>query len=124
MQTPDTIEQQADEAMARINQQINRSAGQHLRAVRRVRAGQPVLSEGTASAQNILRNVPLAPLHQAQTDPPPDTRYIARCGEPTEEEIKEAEQPRSGMQMLTCLLIALAVAGLVLAVVLLMAAQR
>lgn len=109
--------------MTRIKQQINRSAGQHLRAVRRVRAGQPV-SEGTASAQNILRNVPLAPLHQAQTDPPPDTRSIARCGEPTEEEIKEAEQPESGMQMLTYLLIALAVAGLVLAVVLLMAAQR
>jgi hypothetical protein len=124
MQTPDTIEQQADEAMARINQQINRSAGQHLRAVRRVRAGQPVLSEGTASAQNILRNVPLAPLHQAQTDPPPDTRSIARCGEPTEEEIEEAKQPKSGMQMLTYLLIALAVAGLVLAVFLLMAAQR
>jgi hypothetical protein len=124
MNPPNPIDQQADEAMQRINQTINRSAGQHLRAVRRVRAGQPVLSEGTASAQNILRNVPLAPLHQAQTDPPPDTRSIARCGEPTEAGIKEAEQPESGMQMLTYLLIALAVAGLVLAVVLLMAAQR
>jgi hypothetical protein len=77
MQTPDKIANQADEAMARINQQINRSAGQHLRAVRHVRAGQPV-SEGTASAQQILRNASVQRIdtHQLQ-----DTRAIEHFGE-------------------------------------------
>ena len=42
MSTPDHLERQAEAAMHRINQQINRSAGQHIRAVRRkLRAGQP-----------------------------------------------------------------------------------
>jgi hypothetical protein len=33
MQTPDTIEQQADEAMARITTYINRAASQHQRSI-------------------------------------------------------------------------------------------
>lgn len=81
MQTPNPIEAQADEAMTRITQQINRSAGQHLRAVRRVRAGQPVLSEGTESAQHILRSVRPVGVQRIDTQRLQDTRAIEHFGE-------------------------------------------
>ena len=67
MQTPDTIERQADDAMARINQQINRSSGQ------------PV-SEGTESAQHILCHAPQATVQRIDTQHLQDTRAIERFG--------------------------------------------
>jgi hypothetical protein len=67
--------------MTRIKQQINRSAGQHLRAVRRVRAGQPVLSEGTESAQHILRIVQPVGLERINTERLQDIRAIQKFGE-------------------------------------------
>lgn len=45
MNTSNKFEQQAAEALQRINEHTNRSAGQHVRAVRRVRASQPVKDE-------------------------------------------------------------------------------
>lgn len=76
-----TIEQQTEQAMRRITQHINRSAGQHQRAVNRVRAGQPS-SEGTASAQTILRSVPLASLHRVDTRQLPDDSAAMFAGRP------------------------------------------
>jgi len=81
MTTPDQIEAQTDEAMTRLTQQINRSAGQHLRALRRVRAGQPVLSEGTESAQHILRIVQPVGLERINTERLQDIRAIQKFGE-------------------------------------------
>jgi hypothetical protein len=106
MTHPTPIEQQAETAMKRITQQINRSAGQHQRAVRKVRAGQPV-SEGTTSAQHILRTVPLASLHRVDTQQLPPEHTALHHGEPTEAEMIEAHETESGMQMLAYLLIAL-----------------
>ena len=112
MNPPNPIDQQADDAMQRINQTINRSAGQHLRAVRRIRAGQPPSpdqpSEGTTSAQQILRRVPL---QRIDTHHLPDNRTPVHHGEPTPEEIDEAAETESGMQMLAYLLIAAVVAS-------------
>ena len=93
MNHPNTIEQQAETAMKRITQQINRSAGQHQRAVRKVRAGQPVIEDTTS-----------APL--------PDSRLVIHHGSIGEAEAQEALAAESGMQMLAYLLIALAVTGL------------
>jgi hypothetical protein len=108
MNPPKPIDQQADDAMQRINQTINRSAGQHLRAVRRIRAGQPP-SEGTTSAQQILRRVPLQRMDTQQL---PDNRTVVHHGEPTPEEIDEAAETESGMQMLAyCLIALVATAG-------------
>lgn len=72
---------------------------------RRVRAGHPV-SEGPASAQQLLRS---AQLHQADTEQLPDNRTVHVWGEPSEEEIAQANEAETGMEMLTYLLIALAV---------------
>jgi hypothetical protein len=105
--------QQAEAAMQRITEQINRSAGQHLRAVRRVRAGQPVQpSEGTVSAKQILRSVPLATLHRVDTEQLPDSRLVIHLGSIGEAEAQEALAAESGLQMLAYLLIALAATGL------------
>lgn len=93
MLTPDT-KQQAEAALQRINRQINRSAGQHIRAVRRVRAG---------------------------ATPPPDVRLpdLAAPGAPAAPTSGlTAQSPQaddtehvSGMRMLAYGLVALALTG-------------
>jgi hypothetical protein len=120
MTHPSTIEQQAETAMKRITQQINRSAGQHQRAVRKVRAGQPV-SEGTTSAQHILRTVPLGHIDIKQL---PDSRLVNNHGSIGEAEAQEALAAESGLQMLAYLLIALAVTALAIVLSLSIAGSR
>lgn len=56
-----------------------RDAGEY-RSGPRVRAGPPV-SEGTDSAQHILRSVPLAAMRRIDTERVPDNRAITHFGE-------------------------------------------
>ena len=73
---------------------------------RRARAGQPATaaSEGTASARNILQHI--------GAEQQPDNQTGVAWYEVTEDEINEAEEVESGMQMLAYCLIALALTGL------------
>ena len=82
-----------------------RSSEYTARPYRRVRAEKPVAtSEGTASARNILQHI--------GTEPAPDNQTGVAWYEVTEDEINEAEEVESGMQMLAYCLIALALTGL------------
>ena len=75
------------------------------RPYRRVRAGEPVATrEGTASARNILQHI--------GAEQQPDNQTGVAWYEVTEDEINEAEETESGMQMLAYCLIALVITGM------------
>lgn len=88
MNTSNKFEQQAAEALQRINQHTNRSAGQHARAVRRVRASQPVQDDALPPV--VLRRVE------------PQSIPVEFAGEEPESE--------GGMHMLAYLFVALVLA--------------
>ena len=80
MSTPNTT-QQTQKRLGALRPQ--RDAGQY-RSGPRVRAGQPALSEGPESAQQILRNAPLASMQRIDTERVPDNRAITQFGEPSQ----------------------------------------
>lgn len=124
MQTPDPTEAHTDEAMARITQHINRSAGQHLRAVRRVRAGQPVALD-TQQLQDTRAIQHFGSASQAAPCPPGFCGFDPKCSDwachghlphitqstagVDATEAEQAEEAERGMHMLGWALVALAV---------------
>ena len=99
MNTGNNLEQQCAQAMQRINEGINRSAGQHKR---RVRAGGLPPTISLASPK----------WSQQATETMQDSRAIVNFVCPSQDDTDDDEKGMGGMRMLACGLIALALTAL------------
>ena len=96
------LERQAERAMHRINESINRSAGQHMRAVRKAAE-----VAGIARLAKLHHeNKHLAVIESAEPEPVLTDAFVSRIADQ-----QESDDAMSAMRMLAYGLIALALVG-------------